>query len=140
MHIKAMHWAMEYCAAMLDRSWELKPKYKWDGKDKSFQFRITGMSDSGYAKCYVTRRSVSGYSTFLEGAPTTVNIVMQIIVVLSVTKAETKSGVQCVQDMLYIKKFLEGMELKVELPMLLYMDNSGPLIWQIIGVPVAEPG
>eukprot|EP00957_Ditylum_brightwellii_P007108 539425-Ditylum_brightwellii.AAC.1 len=70
------------------RGWKLKPECKWDGKDKSFQFRITGMSDSDYAKCPVTRRSVSGYSTFLEGAPITVKSAMQRIVALSVTKAE----------------------------------------------------
>eukprot|EP00957_Ditylum_brightwellii_P126936 9677060-Ditylum_brightwellii.AAC.1 len=93
-----MHQAMEYCAAMPNRGWKLKPERKWDGKDKSFQFRISCMSDSDYAKCLVTRRSVSGYSTFFEGAPTTVKSAIQRIVALSDTKAETIAGVQCVQD------------------------------------------
>eukprot|EP00957_Ditylum_brightwellii_P129436 9874336-Ditylum_brightwellii.AAC.1 len=52
---------------------------------------------------------------------------MQRIVVLSVTEVENIAGVQCVQDMLYIKKDLESMEFKVELPMLLYMGNSGAI-------------
>eukprot|EP00957_Ditylum_brightwellii_P210903 15365538-Ditylum_brightwellii.AAC.1 len=126
-HIKAMHQAMGYCAAMPDRGWKLKPEHKWDDKDKSFQFRITDMSDSDYAKCPVTRRSVNVYITFLEGAPITVKSAMQRVVVIYVTKAETIPGVQCVQNMLYINKFLESIELKVELPMLLYMDNSGAI-------------
>eukprot|EP00957_Ditylum_brightwellii_P061122 4638258-Ditylum_brightwellii.AAC.1 len=122
-----MHQAVGYCAAIPDRGWKLKSEHKWDGKDESFQLRITGMSDSDYTKCPVTRRSVSVYITFLEGAPITVKSAMQRVVVLSVTKAETIAGIQCVQNMLYIKKFLESMELKVELSMLLYMDNSGAI-------------
>ena len=44
---------------------------------------------------------------------------------LSVTEAETVAGVQCVQDMLYVKRLLESMGLLVELPMILEIDNSG---------------
>ena len=52
----------------------------------------------------VSRRSVSGYSRFLEGAPVTVKSAMQKVVALSVTEAETIAGVQCAQDMMYIKR------------------------------------
>ena len=124
-HLKAMHRSMEYCRGTPNRGWKLKPERAWNGVNKDFEFRITGMSDSDYAKCPTTRRSVSGYTTFLEGAPVTVKSAMQKVVALSVTEAETIAGVQCVQDMLYIKKILEAMELKVELPMVLRIDNSG---------------
>eukprot|EP00957_Ditylum_brightwellii_P167526 12752708-Ditylum_brightwellii.AAC.1 len=67
------------------------------------------MADSDYAKCPVARRSVSGYANFLEDAPVTIKSVMQKIVSLSVTKAETVDGVQCAQDMLYVKRLLESM-------------------------------
>eukprot|EP00957_Ditylum_brightwellii_P070989 5395278-Ditylum_brightwellii.AAC.1 len=50
---------------------------------------------------------------------------MQRTVALSVTEAETIAGVQCAQDMLYIKRVLECKGLQVELPMLLNIDNSG---------------
>mmetsp|Transcript_45756 Transcript_45756/g.67545 ORF Transcript_45756/g.67545 Transcript_45756/m.67545 type:complete len:87 (+) Transcript_45756:219-479(+) len=50
---------------------------------------------------------------------------MQKIVGLSVTEAEMVSGVQCAQDMLYGKQLLESMDLQVELPMILEIDNSG---------------
>eukprot|EP00957_Ditylum_brightwellii_P050942 3863579-Ditylum_brightwellii.AAC.1 len=62
------------------------------------------MADSDYAKCPITRRSVSGYSTLLEGAPITVKSMMQRTVALSVMEADTIAGVQCAQDMLYIKR------------------------------------
>ena len=79
---------MDFCVATPKRGWFLKPERVWDGKDKNFKFRISGQSDSDYAKCPVTRRSVSGYSAFLEGAAVTVKSAMQKIVSLSVTEAE----------------------------------------------------
>ena len=103
----------------------MKPERTWDGKDKNFKFRVSGKSDSDYAKCPVTRRSVRGYSSFLEGAAVTVKSAMQKIVSLSVTESEMLSAVQCVQDMMYIKRLIESMELKVELPMELDIDNRG---------------
>eukprot|EP00957_Ditylum_brightwellii_P168718 12841978-Ditylum_brightwellii.AAC.1 len=102
---------MECCTAMPNRGPKLKPEHKWYGKDKAFQFRIIGMSDSDYVKYPMARWNVNGYSTFLEDDPITVKSPMQRIVVLSVTKAEAIAGVQCVQDMLYIKNFLESMVL-----------------------------
>ena len=50
---------------------------------------------------------------------------MQKIVALWVTEAKMILGVQCVQDMLYVKSLIESMVLKVELPMILEVDNSG---------------
>ena len=50
---------------------------------------------------------------------------MQKVVALSVTEAETIAGVQCAQDILYVKRVLESMELKVETLMVLEIDNSG---------------
>ena len=43
---------------------------------------------------------------------------------LSVTEAEIAAGVMVAQDMLYIYRLLESLELEVELPMVLEMDNS----------------
>ena len=124
-HLKAMHRIMDYCVATSKRGWLLKPKRKWDGIDKEFKFVIRGQADSDYAKCPVTRRSVTGCATYLEGAPITVRCVMQKVVALSVTEAETMSAVTCAQDMLYARKLLISLGLKVELPMVLDIDNSG---------------
>ena len=43
----------------------------------------------------------------------------------SVTEPEIAAGVMVAQDMLYIYRLLESLELEVELPMILEMDNSG---------------
>ena len=123
-HLKSMHRVMRYCADTADRGLTLKPDQEWDGS-QDFEFEIRGVSDSNYATCPNTRRSVSGWTVFLCGAPVAMKSVMQKIVALSVTEAELFSGTQCAQDMLYVMHILDGMKLKVKTPMKLSMDNQG---------------
>ncbi len=70
-HENALKRAMDYCVATPSRGWCLQPDGIWDGRDKGYKFKIHGASDSDYAKDPDTRRSVSGYATFLNGAPVT---------------------------------------------------------------------
>jgi len=102
----------------------LKPNKKWDG-DPEFEFEVTGRADSDYAKDPERRRSVSGYSTFLNGAPVTTKSRMQGCVTLSVTEAKLVSGTQCAQDMLFVMKVLKSIGLRVKKPMILEIDNKG---------------
>eukprot|EP00957_Ditylum_brightwellii_P033823 2563592-Ditylum_brightwellii.AAC.2 len=41
------------------QGWIIKSEEIWNGKDKILKFKITGISDSDYAECPMTRRSVS---------------------------------------------------------------------------------
>jgi hypothetical protein len=102
----------------------LKPNETWDG-NLNFEFVVNGRADSDYAKDPETHRSVSGYLTFLCGAPVTMKSRMQGCVTLDVTSAELVSGTQCAQDMLFIMRVLESMGLKVRKPMVLEIDNKG---------------
>jgi hypothetical protein len=52
---------------------------------------------------------------------------MQKIVALSVTEAEIIAIVQCVQEMLYIMRLIESLQLKVRKPMIVYSDNKGAI-------------
>ena len=106
-HIRAMHRTMKHVVTTENRGWQLKPNRKWDGKNKDFEFVISGMSDSDYAACKKTRRSVTGYVLMMEGTPINFKSSMQKTVALSVTEPEMNAGVLCVQDMLYAKKILE---------------------------------
>jgi hypothetical protein len=124
-HFKAMLRIMKYCTITKDEGWTLKPSRTWDGKDQDFKFRIRGKADSNYATCTDTRKSVTGYCVYLEDAPVTVKSGMQKIVALSVTEAEIIAVVQCVQEMIYCKKVLESINLKVDLPMIVNTDNQG---------------
>ena len=59
---------------------------------------------------------------------------------MSVTEAELFAAVQCVQDMLYVMRLLESMDLKVKKPMILHVDNKGAVDLANNWSVVVEPG
>ena len=61
----------------------------------------------------------------MNDAPIVFGSVTQKHVTLSVTEAELAAGVSLVQDMMYVYRIMKSMELQVQLPMLVEMDNSG---------------
>jgi len=136
-HYKAMLRVMRYCVDTKEEGLVIQPNKEWDGKDNKFEFEITGESDSDFAKDPDTRKSVSGWKTMLNGVPYVRKSKMQRFVTLSVTEAECVAATSCVQDMLYGKRFLESLGLKVKLPMVLFMDNKGGVDifnnWSIAG-------
>ncbi len=81
--------------------------------------------DLDYAKKPKNRCSVSGHVVYLEGAPAMFKSSTERTASLSITEVETYAGVNCVQDMLYMKNILESLGLKIKLPMVLEMDNQG---------------
>eukprot|EP00956_Cyclotella_meneghiniana_P041644 scaffold233431_cov53-Cyclotella_meneghiniana.AAC.1 len=71
--------------------------------------------------CLVVRRT-----TYLEKCPVIFRSATQKFVTLSVTEAETAAGVTtCAQDMMYVYRILVSLDLSVELPMVLEIDNKG---------------
>jgi hypothetical protein len=122
--LEAMKKCMRYVWCTIEAGLLLKPSQKWNGSN-GHQFCIRGKSDSDYAKNTQTRRSVSGYVVYLEDAPTMHRSATQKTVALSSCKAELNAAVLCVQDMMYQRNTLESIILKVELPMILEMDNKG---------------
>ncbi len=61
----------------------------------------------------------------LEDAATMHRSVTQKVVALSSCKAELNAAGLCEQDMMFQRNTLESIKLKVELPMILEMDNKG---------------
>ena len=116
---------MKYCVYTKDKGWTLKPSQVWDGKDKDFEFVIRGKTDSNFATCKETRRSITGYAVWLEDALITVKSGMQKIVAISVTEAEVIALVQCVQELMYMKKLLNTMKSKVKEPFVVEVGNKG---------------
>jgi hypothetical protein len=123
-HVKAMHRTMKYCVGSPECGLLWKLIGEWDG-NPSFEFVITGRSDSDYAKDTDTRRSVSGTSTFLNGSPIHTRGNTQKSVTLSVTEAELVAATQCAQDMLFAMRVVKSMGLKVKKPMILEIENKG---------------
>ena len=124
-HIRAAKKIAAYVWQTPNRGWTLEPKRRWNGLDKSLKFKVHGRPDSNYAMCTDTRKSVTGFVVYLEGAPVAIKSAMQKIIALSVTEAELIALVQCVQEMFFVKKVLESMSLSVELPMKVECDNKG---------------
>ena len=67
---------------------------KWDGNPE-FELEVSGQSDLDYAKDLMTRRSVSGYATFLNGAVVMTKSKMQHSVRLSATEAKLVAATSC---------------------------------------------
>ena len=116
---------MAYCCQKEDRGLYLRPNSTWNPTNNEYHVDLRGRSDSDYAQCKDTRRSVTGYIAYLEGAPFVAKSRMQKTIALSVTEAELMAMVACVQEMIQAKQILEGMRIKVKLPMLIECDNKG---------------
>lgn len=61
----------------------------------------------------------------LNGAPITMNLAQKKKTTLSVTESERSAGVTCAQDMLFIMRVVESMQLNVKKTIKIYVDNKG---------------
>ena len=138
-HFEAMTRVLGYIAGTPKRGLLLKPFGTWNGT-REYKFKVNGRADSDYAKNPDDRKSVSGCRTLLNGAPVIWRSSTQPTVSLSVTESEQRAGVQCAQDMLYVMRWLEALELQVEKPMVLEMDNKGAIDLLTIGVQEGKLG
>jgi hypothetical protein len=89
---------LNYIKITADFGNHLKPDAVWDGIDKTFEFVISGRSDSEYASDPDEGRSVSGGTVFLNGAVIHAFSRMQRSVTLSVTEVEFVAAVDVVQN------------------------------------------
>jgi hypothetical protein len=112
-HMKAMERVMNYCLTTRNIGLLIEPNQEWDGSPE-FEVLSLVRSDSDYAKDPETRKSISGTSKFLCGAPIIQRSTMQKILALSVTKAELIAATSNAQDMMYMKRLLESMNLRVK--------------------------
>ena len=86
---------------------------------------VEGFSDSEYAKCPDTRKSVGGSTVTLCGAVVVDKSKKSPTVALSITEVELTQATSTAQDMLYVMRVMESMGLKVKKPMVLKVDNKG---------------
>ena len=122
-----MHRVMAYVFNTPEEGLTLQPN-RWidHGDIRDDEFIIEGLlADGELAKCPTTRRSVSGQSVLLEGAPVSNKSVMQKTVAISIPESELDAGVGTAQDMLYAKNLIESTDLKVKHPMRLHIENKG---------------
>ena len=121
-HVCALMTLIKYVTHTRHQGLLIVPKDMWRA---DYKFKIHGRSDSHYATHPDDCRSISGGRLFENDIPISFQSITQKIMMLSVKEAEIAAGVMVVQDMINIYRLLESLELKMELPMVLKMDNSG---------------
>ena len=84
-------------------------------------------SDSDYAGDPDTRRSVSGYILYVRGVPIAWRSKAQRSVTLSSTEAEWVALSEAVKEIIFVLQLLESLEIKVELPIIVRIDNVGAI-------------
>ena len=123
-HYDAMVPIMDDCVTTPERGLVLYPHGDWDGISMDYKFEVMVKTDSIYAKCPDTRRSITGSVVYLNGVLDMFISSTQKTVHLSTTKVEMNAAVMGVQDVLFMKNILKSLGLKVKLPIQASIDNG----------------
>ncbi|GMF17368.1 unnamed protein product [Phytophthora lilii] len=86
--------------------------------------QLTAYSDSDYANCPDTRRSVGGYVTMLASSPISWLSRKHHTVVLSTTEAEYIALCHCMQEMIFLKLLLHELGFATTQPNVIHEDNQ----------------
>ena len=121
-HLKEMHKIIRYVLSTKD--YGLKFELRKDMR----KWALKALSDSDFASDKETRISVFGYIIYFCGIPIAWRSKGMKSVVLSTTEAEYMALSEVVKEMKFIVQLLQTMNIKVELPITVYVDNGGA-IW-----------
>jgi hypothetical protein len=119
-HWHALYRALEYTVATKSKVLVLCPSERYDGA-------IVGYSDSNYASNKDTRKSVSGFAIYFNGALVSWKSKAQQCVTLSSTEAEYVAMSLCVMEMEFVRQIVGSIGFEPKLPMKLFVDNTGAM-------------
>ncbi|GJX23451.1 ribonuclease H-like domain-containing protein [Tanacetum coccineum] len=91
-------------------------------------------ADSDWAKCKMTRKSVSGYCVFISGCLVSWKSKKQATLSRSSAEAEYRSMASAVCEVMWITKILKDLNFSCHIPAFLFCDNSSAI--QIAANPV----
>jgi hypothetical protein len=95
--------------------------------NNKMEWKLTVYSDSDWAADMNTRRSVTGFTIFLQGVPVLWKSQSQKTVSLSSSEAEYYAMSEAVKEIKFITQVLESVGLKVQKPIIVNVDNVGAI-------------
>ena len=101
---------------------------KFELRKNMKKWALEALSDSDFASDKETRISVFGYIIYFCGIPIAWRIKGMKSVVLSTTEAKYMALSEVVKELKFIVQLLQTMNIEVELPITVYVDNVGA-IW-----------
>ena len=123
-HVKELFRVIKF---VLDtRYWSLR--YRIERKDKNVtMWKVKAYSDSDFAGDKDTRLSICGYGIYLFDCLISWRSRAMRTHALSSTEAEYIAVSEVTCEILFIKKILEFMGVKIEYPIIIYCDNLGAI-------------
>lgn len=94
---------------------------------KSLQRNVEAYTDVDWAGSNTDRRSTSGYCTYVWGNLVTWRSKKQKVVARSSAEAEYRAMSDGVCEMLWLKRILEELKVRMDMPMKLYCDNKAAI-------------
>ena len=122
LHYKSLLRLIKYVLDTKEYTLKMKPKI-----NGNHLMNIEGYCDSDYAGDKDNRRSITGLVIYLCGAPICWRSKSQRGVTLSTTESEYYAMSELCSELLFIKQILEFLNMSVEYPMVVRVDNIGAM-------------
>nr|GEV43342.1 ribonuclease H-like domain-containing protein [Tanacetum cinerariifolium] len=114
-------------ALRLPKYLKLAPGFGVQFVKRQSGFDIKAFSDSDWAKCLITRRSVSGYCVFVNGCLVSWKSKKQVTLSKSSAEAEYRSMAAATCEIMWIVKIMSDLNIRNLFPAELYCDNKAPM-------------
>ena len=90
-------------------------------------WKLQGICDATWGSCKDDGRSVTGYILYFMNVPISFKSKQQPLVTLSSCEAEYVGISELAKEIMFAKQLLEDFNIKVELPIRIYVDNQGAI-------------